>query len=140
MSPGPACMRFDRQTVWRHSRVLLRAGLSRRPPAPPKGRWSRGTNPLGHDSTSCRPAMLACRNLAPDLRSSGRRLQTQLRRVTAAEADDDRRRNRKVYHGCRLEMTGTAVNDQIESVLVALADHFGIVERFQRTGGDQRRR
>src|SRR5450631_636445 len=115
-------MRFDRQIAWRRSRVPLRARLSRRPPAPPKARWSRETNPLGQDSTSSRPAMLACRNLAPGYRSSGCRLQAQPCGITAAQADNDRRRNRKVNHGRRLKMTGTAVDDQVENVFVAHAD------------------
>src|ERR1039457_412540 len=122
MSLAPACMRSDRRIVWRHSRVPLRAGLSRRPPAPPKERWSRGTNPLGDDSTSSRPAMLASRTLAPGHRSNGCRLQAQPCGVTAAQADNDRRQNRKVNHGSRLEMTGTAVDDQVEKVFVARAD------------------
>src|ERR1039457_5865096 len=122
MSPGPACMPSDRQTVWRRSRVLLRAGLSRRPPAPPKGRWSRRTNPLKQDSTSSGALLLDCRNPALDRRSSSRRFQAQPRGISAAASYDNRRRNREIDHGCRLEMTGAAVDDQIEGVLVALAD------------------
>src|SRR5450631_4060 len=132
-------MRFDRQIAWRRSRVPLRARLSRRPPAPPKGRWSRETNPLGQDSTSSRPVMLACRNPPRSLLERSRfRPQPQPRRIAAAETGDDRRRHREVDDRRRLEMTGTAVDDQVEKVLVAHTNLLGIVERVRRAGGDKR--
>ena len=54
-------------------------------------------------------------------------------------ADDDRRRNREVNNGRRLEMTGAAVDDQVENMLVTGADLVGIVERLRCARWDQRR-
>src|SRR5438477_5809948 len=61
-------------------------------------------------------------------------------RVAATESDDSRRKDRKIDHGARLHRTRTGIDDQLQRMLVARSNSFGIVEGLDGARGYQCRR